>query len=132
MAQKKFIKRKECLKNILPEEKLTFLDSSPTADISLPSKTIAVAMHGNVTVHGVCGTLYAIRYGGEGSVLLKIYDFPFNVRSDEEKGEIDGPLKTEHHYVDDLPSWLKSQTPRRVINRVEEIREGNLTDSNFL
>jgi len=49
--QRKFIKREEWEKNILPEEKITFSDSSPVSDISLPPKTIAVAMHGNLTVY---------------------------------------------------------------------------------
>lgn len=131
--KKKYIEKVKLLNYILPEEELTFLDSSPTPEISLPPKTITIAVHGNLIAYGAQGTFYVVRHDSNDTVLLNIDDYSFNLRENEETTEINGPLKTyEYHHADDLPSFLKSQAPRRVIDRVEEVRQGNLADSNFL
>ena len=131
--KRKLISIDELKKYISSEDEIVFMDSSPTPDIKFPPRTIAFAIHGNWTVSGVQGTAYAIRYDSNDKVLLNIDDYGFRGQlSEEESIEIVGPLKTEHHHVDELPSFLRTKAHDRVLNRIEAIRQGNLTDSNFL
>lgn len=130
--KRKFIDREKIKKHISLEDGIDFMDSSPTEDITFPPRTVAFAIHGNFLMAGIQGTAYVVRHDSSDTVLLNIDDYAFRGSMTEEKIELLGPLKTEHHHVDDLPSFLKAKASSGVINRIEEIRQGNLTDSNFL
>lgn len=121
--QRKFIKRKELEKNITSEEDVIFLDSSPSLDISFPPKTVAAAIHGNWTGRGIQGTFYVFREDTSDTVLLNTDEYSFNASHNEEESEMIGPLKTEYHHIDDIPSFLKSQAPKRVIDRLQQISD---------
>lgn len=133
--QRKFIKIEQLAKYILPDEEVIFLDSSPTRDITLPPRTVLVAIHG--TQIGLCGyqgTVYVGRNDSNSTVLLDVDAYSFNSDADSEGNiEVVGPIKVRGlHHSNDIPDPLKTGAPNRVVDRLEEISSGNLSDSNFI
>lgn len=123
--QKKFIKREEWEKYIMSEDNITFMDSSPVSEISLPPKTIITAIHGNMMnyeAQGIQGTVYVFRCDSNDTVLLNIDEYSFYAKLNQEKSEIRGPLKTEYHHLDDIPSFLKPQAPEWVTEKIENLK----------
>ena len=67
--------------------------------------------------------LYTFREDPNDTVTINIDDYGFSIKSSESKGEITGPLKTEHHHIDDMPSFLKQYMPERMKAKVERVKE---------
>ena len=115
--QKKFIKQEEYQK-ILPEEQLIFGTQSMISSISLPENTVFMALHGTLRMCGAQGTAYVVRTDYGDPVPLNIDAYSFN--SDGKEIEIRGPVKHEHHWVPDIPQFIKDDAPEWVIDKVEE------------
>ncbi len=113
----KFIKLEEYQK-VLPEEQLIFGTQSLISSISLPEKTIFMALHGNLRMCGAQGTAYVVRADYNDPVPLNIDAYSFN--SDGTEIEIKGPVKHEHHWVPDIPQFMKDDAPKWVKDKVEK------------
>ena len=120
--QRKFIRREILEKSVTSEENVVFLDSSPSSEISLPPKTVAVAIYGNCTARDIQGTLCVFREDSNDTVLLNTDLYSFNAQRHEERIEIDGPLKAEYHHIDDIPVFMRDQAPKEVTKRIQQIR----------
>ena len=115
--QKKFIKQEEYQK-ILPEEQLIFGTQSMISSISLPENTVFMALHGNLRMCGAQGTAYVVRTDYGDPVPLNIDAYSFN--SDGKEIEIKGPVNHEHHWVPDIPQFIKDDAPEWVRDKVKE------------
>lgn len=117
--KKKTINPKEYKKNIMPEEKLIFSARSPVSSISLPPTTVFVAIHGNLTTNGAQGTMYICRADYKDPLPLNIDAYSFNSKLNEKETEIKGPVGHEHHWVSDIPSFMRDSVPEWVKNNVD-------------
>lgn len=117
--QRKFIESEECRKNILPKEKLIFSTRSPVSSISLPPTTIFIAMHGNLTVYGTQGTMYVCRVDYGDKYFLNIDAYSFNSKLYKE--EIKGPVEHEHHWVPDIPIFIKKDAPEWAKDEIKKV-----------
>lgn len=115
--QRKFIKAEE-YQRILSEERLVFDTQSLVSSISLPEKTIFVALHGNLRMCGAQGTAYVVRADYNDPVPINIDAYSFD--SDGKEIKIKGPVKHEHHWVPDIPQFMKINAPDWVREKVEE------------
>jgi len=119
MKKIKYFERHELQGHMDSVEKTIFLDSSPFAVISSPRGHVFSTLQGR----DAQGTFSVFRYDSNATVLLKRYDYPYSMDSDGDEGEIRGPFKGEDRYYDNIPSSLRRYAPKRVIDRVQDIRE---------
>lgn len=113
----------EYIKYLTPDEKVFFSDSSdtsPVSEISSVPRRIFTGIHGSWGALGARGTVYVGRDDTTDTVAINIDAYPFYI-SNEGIGKLEGIIKkTDYHHADEIPSsW---NAPRRLINRVEEIR----------
>lgn len=90
---------------------------------------------------GYQGTVCVSRYGisSRDTSLLNNDFYTFNGVAIDEIIEIKGPYDSEgnrmgleDHHTPDIPHRLKNRASNALIARLEEIRFGNLSDSNFI
>ncbi len=108
------------------EEVAVFLDSSPFSEISSPRNIFSFA----IQVAGARSTLYAIRTDSNDTVLLNTDEYAFNADTSEFKNFLVGPLRTEYHHTDDIPTPLKSSFTGRLQNKLDTIRQLNKIKTN--
>ena len=118
----KFIKRNEIEKYMDSEEGVVFLDSSPVSEISLTSRPAFTAFQGSLRARHGQGTLSVFHHDSNDTILLKKYDYSFDISPNEEESKIVGPLKLEDHYLDDIPSSLKPYAPEWISDKVKFFR----------
>lgn len=126
----KFIKKEELDKYFLSKEDIHFVDTSPTKDITFPPRTVIAAFHID-RVAGARNTLYVMRHDTNDTVLLNIDAYSFK-SSLEYNIPLQGPFNPPgDHHTNAVPSVL-GLLPEKYSNRIDQIRRGNLSDSNFL
>lgn len=129
--QNKFINKERLDEYLSLGKDVVFLDTSPTKDITFPPKTIVAAFHFDKAV-GARSTLYIMRHDPNDTTLLNTDAYSFQYPSSGDKISLYGPFKPqEDHHNDFIPSVLGS-LPSKHLNRLTQIEDGNLSDSNFL
>lgn len=116
----KFTRTEEWKKYRLPNEEAIFFDTSPFCAISSPRGNFTFALQ----VSGGRSTLYAIRTDSNDTVRFNTDEYVFEADSSVEKNRIIGPLKTEYHHTDHIPTPLKPFVPEYIKSRIEDIKNG--------
>lgn len=80
-----------------------------------------MALHGNLNFCGAQGTAYVIRADYNDPVPLNIDAYSFDSRPDKQDIEIMGPVEHEHHWAPDTPVFMKSDIPKEIQAKVEEV-----------
>lgn len=138
--QKKFINSAKLKEYLSLGRDVVFLDASPTEDITFPVKKVVAAAFHLDKIPNSRSSLYVMRYGrdeNDTSLLnVDLYTFSMLSNSDEGKVSITGPSDTfrrsDDHHINDIPSVLREGAEQKYLYRLEEIKQGNLSDSNFL
>ncbi|MEK9183861.1 MAG: hypothetical protein AAB890_02205 [Patescibacteria group bacterium] len=136
--QDKFIKKNVLEAYLSLKSDVVFLDSSLTKDITFPPRKVIGSFLEIDSMTGGTSTLCVVRYGRDGrdTYLLNIDAFSFKTPTNDNIDEI--PLighlesfkRSEYHWVNDIPH--RDKCPQKYLDRLEEIKDGNLSDSNFL
>ena len=79
-----------------------------------------MAIHGNLKMCGAQGTAYMVRADYNDPVPLNIDAYSFNSKDDKLETEIKGPVKHEHHWVPDIPQFMKDGAPEWVKDKIQE------------
>ena len=136
--QEKYIDAKKLEQYLSLGREFIFCDTSPTKDITFPHRKVVSAVFHIDKASGAQSTLYVNRYGYDNNdtSLLNIDAYNFRIENNDNRDKIplSGPSqsfrKSEYHHVDEFPfAWL---SPQKYLDRLNEIRGGNLSDSNFL
>lgn len=88
-----------------------------------------MALHGNLRMCGAQGTAYLVRTDYNDPVPLNIDAYSFN--SDGHESEIKGPVKHEHHWVSDIPQFMKNDAPEWIKDKVQEALSETTNKSQF-
>ncbi|TSC73041.1 MAG: hypothetical protein G01um101438_64 [Parcubacteria group bacterium Gr01-1014_38] len=113
--------REQYQANMQPEERLVFGMESPFPSISLPKSAVFAAWHGSLlpplAVGDARGTLYVCRSDND----PVLWNFDVYAIGGSESLEIQGPIHTEYHWTDHIPSYLWDQAPEWVRDKVTKL-----------
>ena len=114
---------------IMPNEELSFGDTSPVSVISMPPTGQFTAWHGVIpqfSVRGsVCGTLYVCRSDTNDITLLNFDAYSVTEGQDTCTLFVKDvkPKDLEFHWADDLPEFMRKDAPEEIKNKIDKLRE---------